>query len=307
MAIGCNVYLWSAAEQDRLLVDCIGKLARELLSTGACERFTCERFDARGPHVMALFGAAPGAEGEVAARVERDVAAYLASVGRFEAPTQAEREARHAGCNGVTLCSVDREPGVAEPGTYRMFDQAARHYPFFLSEGVTEEDTFWRLRAELALWVLGRLEAGPARATEAGIRWLAVLDRALSAAEQPRAELWGYLVGRLAPSLVERVERGEVTVEKIASLVGEVNRATFARVGRGASAAADGGCDLARLLAIALADDGRPFERRKELFRSTVHVTLQLLGIATRLHLPLYLFAWASALSSAGAPRGGGA
>lgn len=302
MYVGCNIYVWGQREQDRLLGECMAPLARDLRATGTCQRFFCDRFDARGPHVMALFGGAEAARGEIAARVSEAVAAYLARAPSTATPSDAELEARHAACRGAALCSVDREPGTAENNSFRVFAHAAGGYPFHLAEGAAEEDALWRLGEELVLWALGCIGAG---ASSAAARWMAALDEALRAAGQPAGACFGYLAGRLGLGLEERWRRGEVTTEALLAAVGAKNCEALARVWASADVHAHGGCDLVRLVELVLAEDGRPVERRRQLLYALVHGTMRLLGLLGRQEIPLVLFAWATALGREGAPAGG--
>jgi hypothetical protein len=295
MTIGCNIYLWSIPEQNRLLTECIAPLVRDLLASGASDSFTCSRFDARGPHVMAIFGATTATQREVTSRVDSAIAAYLSRLDRVEVPSQAELEARHAACNGRTLCYIDSEPGLAEVRSFRIFELLDNERPLSKWKGMVGEDAISRLRTDLTLWAIAQL--GATSTTMAAVRWVAALDRALSVVDMPRSALWGYLIDRRLRDrdFTKRVAAGQLTMNKGPLAISEANRATFARCWNN-PAAIDGGCDLERLVTLVLADDSRPLLDRKELLRNIEYTTLWLLHITPEQVLPLFVFAWTLAV-----------
>jgi hypothetical protein len=295
--VGCTIYFWGEREQNRLLASFVRPLAERLRAEGACGRFLCFRFDARGPHIMALFGVTSEARDAVAGHIAGAVAEYLSLSPSKASLSEAELDARHAACRGCALCSVDRDPGLAANNSYAIFDHTDRHYPFNLADGAAEADALWSLREDVVLWALGRLSASSGgSATGAAVRWLACVDGALQSAGEPAAAHFRDLAGRLIPGLKDLKGANEPTAPRLLSMIGAKNCEAFSRLWSAADAHADSGSDLAHIIRITLADDGRPLERRKELLYDLVHTTLLLLGVMTQQQAPLLLFAWASAL-----------
>ena len=289
--LALHVYFWGDAETTRLLTDCLGPAARALRDDGVLERFWFTVFDARGPHVLALFGAAPADAEQVRRRLAARLDAYLGEH-PSTAPLSAEEvERRHAECRGKQLSVIDAEPGMAPNNSYRMAAHPPDGYPFASGAGVAAADELWRLVQDVALWAIDQRRAGTA--TGAAVRWMAWMDRALAEAGADPAELWRYHAQTLLPPLAERLRDDEAGV--LASLpgaVGERNRAAFGRVWDDPSPP-DG---PRRLAQIALADDGRTAEQKRQLVREINHCTLAQLGQPVRHHVPLILYAWQRSL-----------
>lgn len=305
--VGCNIYFWGEREQDRLIAECVRPLAEGLSAEGARRSIFCDRFDTRGPHVMALFGVTAEDREEVAARVGEAVSEYLRrspSAVEIGAP---ELEARHAACRGAALAAIDRDPGIAPNNSYRLFDHTERDYPFALAEGSADRDEIRRLRDDVVYWALAQIGgASPGSAMAAAIRWLAAVDRALRAAREDVRAHFRYLSGRLLHGVDKITGLAAATAARIQAMIGERNRTTLARVWRGASGGQEGGAGLERLVRLALADDGRPLAARRELFYDLVHATLLLLGLTALQQAPLFLFAWAESEIEGAAAEGTG-
>src|SRR5690606_27208666 len=109
--LGCTIYHHGAREQDRLLTGCIGPLARALTARGLCHELWWTRFDARAPHVRALFTGRADAMPALREQVAAAVSAHLAgSPSRAELP-EGERAERHRACRGKIQSPVDGHPG----------------------------------------------------------------------------------------------------------------------------------------------------------------------------------------------------
>ena len=289
--LALHVYFWGDAETTRLRTDCLGPAAGALRDDGLLERFWFTVFDARGPHVFAVLGVPDAAAGEVRRRLGERLDAYQAQHPSTAPLTAEEVERRHAECRGKQLSVLDAGPGIAPNNSYRMADHPSTGYPFACGAGVADEDELWRLVQDVALWAIDQRRAGTA--TAGAVRWIAWMDRALARAGADPAELWRYHAQTLLMPLEERLREDEAGV--LASLpgaVGERNRAAFGRVWDQASPPAS--CE--RLAEIALADDGRTAEAKRQLVRELNHCTLAQLGQPVRHHVPLILYAWQRSL-----------
>jgi hypothetical protein len=289
---GCNVYFWGEREQDRLLAECLGPAAEELRGQGLADRFWYDRFDARGPHVFALFSgpdeAAPEAYRRLAARLD----AYLA-----ERPSSVifgnELVDRDVETRGKQLCSADALPGLAANNTYVLFEQAEHAYPFAFAAGLQRAAELWRLLDDLARAAVRQLASQPGTVpTGLAVRWIAGLDRELHRAGMA-GEYWRYHVTTLLLGLEERLATGEGEgLDSVPRLIGSRNWETFSRIWAEAPVRPLLWPHLPSLVDLALAEDGRPLPRRLALLREAVHCFLKQLGMPVSRHIPLVLFAW---------------
>lgn len=289
---GCNVYFWGEREQDRLLVECLGPMADELREEGLADRFWYDRFDARGPHVFALFTGPDVAAQEVAHRLTRRLEGYLA-----EQPSglllQEEAATRHAETRGKELCPVDGLPGLAANNSYVLFDQPERGYPFALATGLANADELWDLLGDLARTAVRQLASRPGEVpTGAAMRWIAGLDLELRRAGMA-GDYWRYHATTLLVGLADHLANGEEEVlDSVPRSVGSRNQETFGRIWEDASARPLSGPLLPRLVDLTLTDDRRPLPRRLALLREAVHCFLKQLGLPVRSHIPVVLYAW---------------
>lgn len=292
--LGCTIYYWGHREQSRLLVECIGPLASRLREQGLCRRLWFNRFDARGPHVYAVFTAAPDAFEELSAAVSDAVQAYLdASPSRTEMTPEALAE-RHAACRGKTQGVADAAPGLARNNTFYLNPHAPGGYPFALSEGMAAGDELWRLVEDMGSWALSRLdEAESGAATGPAARWLVAFERALAAAGHSPAAYWRHHAGTLALGFEDRVARGQASAGEVLARLGERNRHSLSRLWQ--APPGDVGPDPGRLVALVGADPGATTEQRHRRWREIVHVLLNQLGVSVAATLPMVLFAWARA------------
>lgn len=286
-----NVHLWGRAEQNRLLTGCIGPAARALLGAGTLRRFWFDRWDARGPHVAVFLGAPGEAMDAVRAALAERLDAYLAASPSTVYLEAAELEARHAGCRGKQLCSLDALPGLEPNNVWRFAaDEPAESYLFRASAGL-DADAADRLMADLALWSVDRLRAGST--TGPAVRWIAGLSGAVERAGLEPAELWRFYASTLLPGMRDRIVAGDPeVVAGLPGLVGERNLAAFETLWSAAQAgppAWDGFAALAELVASA-----RPTTARGRLIfvRELAHSVLGQLDQYVQFRIPLALYAW---------------
>jgi hypothetical protein len=298
--LGIAVYAWGWDDQDRLLAECLGPLARELRQAGLAERFWCDRYDARGPHLFCLLSVPAAVREEVAGRVSSRLDRHLARHPSTTALAAGELETRHRECRGRVQCEADAYPGFAANNSYHLFVHAPRGYPLALGHGLAEEGELWRMLTDSTLWSIEQLGRQP-RTAAAG--WLAAVDRELRApAAAPSAEpassrsaaaYWRYHATTLILGLAERLESEEERV--LASLpgaVGERNRDAFARLWAAADGPAPNGSPEPRRLVALLRRANLAESRRFAIQREIDHFTLKQLGLPVALHVPLVLFAW---------------
>lgn len=294
--LGLAVYFWGRTPQNRLIAECLAPTARELLSAGLIEHFWFDRFDARGPHVFAVFTALPPSTAEVSRRVAERVGRYLAESPSREEMTAEQVAAHHAGCRGKVQCAADTYPGLAGNNTFFTFEHPPTGYPYWLLAGHPGERELLPLLGDLALWAIDQFAAQPDQTpTMAAIRWAAALDRELVAAGRKPADYWRYHATTLILPLAERLATAEDEVlRSLPASVGEKNRQMFARLWREVEAGATPWPLVHRLAEIAApAPDAEGTPRQRwGLLREIVHITLKQLGVPVGLHIPLLLFAW---------------
>jgi Lantibiotic biosynthesis dehydratase C-term len=308
--LGLAVYFWGRSPQNRLITEYLAPTARELLSAGLIESFWFDRFDARGPHVFAVFTAPPSSTAEVGRRVAERVERYLAENPSREEMTAEQVAAHHAGCRGKVQCEADAYPGLADNNTFFTFEHPPAGYPYWLLAGHPGERELLLLLGDLALWAVDQLAARPDQVpTLPAIRWAAALDRELAAAGRNPAEYWRYHATTLILPLAERLATAEDEVlRSLPASVGEKNRQTFARLWREAEEGATPWPPVRRLAEVAAPEPGGEGTPRQRwgLLREIVHITLKQLGVPVGLHIPLLLFAWSHSLPAPSSPPVGG-
>jgi Lantibiotic biosynthesis dehydratase C-term len=295
--LGLVVYLWGREEQSRLVMDCLAPAVRELRQAGLTH-FWFNRFDARGPHVFALFtlpaGEATRAEQLLAGRLEP----YLgANPGRQEL-TGDDLAQRHRACRGATLCAVDAQPGFGERDSFHLFTHPPDGYPFSIGRGPRDAEALWNLLDDLTGWAVAQLAKNPdAPATDAGAALLAALAEALARRHATPEDYWRYhastLLRRLG-GLPDRHSRDEI-LGRLSRALGENNEARLA-----AAWAASGPPWPAtpRLAELIVEEGGSGSIQPWVVLREIVHVALRQLAIPVRLELPLVLYAWKRSLSA---------
>lgn len=293
----CNVYLWSGDDQTRLLTDALGPTVEELRREGLVGFFWFTRFDARGPHVMAILDAEEARRAEVSARVRACLDAYLTARPCTHKLKRTDLEKRHAECRGKRLCSIDAERGFAENNSYRLAGHGADDYPFRAAHGVVRAAELWRVVDDLCSWAVDRL-TGQATAA-ASVRWIAAVDGALARTGASGAAFWEHHARTLLPGIGEKLEmaRDEV-LGSLAAVVGPRNRTAFDRVWHSPDPDPAAAELAGKLMELVMDEDGRTLEQRWALLREVDHCLLSQLGQPVKLHIPLVLYAWFRNLAS---------
>jgi hypothetical protein len=294
------VYHWGIEAQDRFLIEFLGPAARELHCEGLAEGFWFTRFDARGPHLLALFTPRRGGEPEIVERLSQRVTDYLARRPSAACPDHDELAVRHAACRGKWLCEMDRQAGIAANNSYCFFSHPADGYPFSLTAGLSDCGALWQLLEDLAFWTIAKLEAPQA----AALRWVAGFELCLRAATDQSAQYWRFHLLLNLPALRDRTTSAqEEALEVLFRSLGANNQRIFGQVWQeAANAASPPWPHLASLVELALAASAVHGERRWGLLREIVHWTLGQLGMPIKLQLPLLLYAWSRSMQ----PRPGG-
>jgi hypothetical protein len=290
--LGANVYTWGEDAQDRLLVDCLGTAADELRSRGLLELFWYDRFDARGPHLFALFTvpthAAESARALLADRIEDHLRKFPSTLFL----SREEVETRHAECRGKALAAVDRQPGLVENNTYCLFEQPPHGYPFRVSQGLAGEAELWGFWDDLVHWVLQQIRNRPENShSGTAVRWFAQLDQAVASTGEATS-FWRYYATTLLPPLTGRLATEEEEVLRaLPTWVGDKNRKAFSRIWDSSIRSLLLWPHFAQLVTLATREEGEA-SLRWNILREVVHCTLKQLGVPVSLHVPLVLFAW---------------
>jgi hypothetical protein len=300
--LGLNAYFWGDREQDRLLVECLQPLADRLRRDALLERFWFDRFDARGPHLLAVFTLPDRAIEPARERIAADVGTYLRDHPSLAALTSEEIAKRHSECRGKILAVADREPGIAANNTWVLFDHAPDHYPFHLTRGLAAEEALWRQGDTVTRWALRQIAAPSAKPLVAAISWATTLDHHLRSPADG-AEYWRLHATTLLMTLRERLTADESEVlNLLPSWIGERNRTTFSRLWTVSAMEPETEAAVRNLVEIAYGLRGGPDGPRWRLLREMTHCTLKQLGIPVALHIPLVLFAWNHNLQATFAP-----
>lgn len=288
--LACNVHHRGRDAENRLLAGSLAPAVRELRRAGVARRFWYQRFDARGPHLFVLLGAAPGRADELRAAVDARLRAWIDAHPSTEALSDDELATRHGQCRGKQLCALDEEEGMAANDTVAWAPHPADGYPYRHTAGAAGEAELWERLSDLAEWSIG----GLGDATGTAIRWIAAVDTELRRAHPGVADAyWRRHAGTLLRGLGERLERDEEAVlDSLPRAVGERNAAAFGRAWRAAEEGEAVWPPLRRLLELVLADDGRTDAVRIALLREVNHSVLAQLGQPVALHVPLVLYGW---------------
>lgn len=297
--LGAQVYRWSAPDQIRLLRDGLGPIAVEARARGLCQRFWYTPFDARGPHVFAVFTLSGEARADGAERhaleafVRERLEAWLVAHPSVTPVERAELDRRHAACRGKVLNAIDAQPGLAANDSTVFFAHPADGYPFRTTAGMSRAEDLWKSLEALSFWSLEHV--GEAAAA---IRLIAVLDRTLAAAEAPVAALWRYVATTWLVPLRDRLERAEDEVlAALPAMIGVKNSQVFERLWDAVPRVDDPPVEHA--VRWVLEDGAQSPESRVRLLREIVHQALAQLLQGVQLRLPLILYAWHRNLSLA--------
>lgn len=296
--LGLNVYFWGSGSKNRLVVECLGPLARELREERKMIYFWYDRFDARSPHVFTILCVYDSALEEVRERLSARLDWYLKEFPSTEVLSQQEVEVRHAACRGKALCEADRYPGPAPNNSYHLFVHPREAYPFSVSMGLSRRSELWELVDDLVFWSVEQLARRPMMAA---VHWLARLDLELNQTHLGSSRYWRYHAGTLMVNLEELLEsEGESFLDAIRILVGRKNTETFTRVWEEVESAPRQAPwpHFPQLLDVIFNEPGWPTNRKLALLREITHWTLKQLGVSVGLyHIPLIFFAWSRSLS----------
>lgn len=291
---GANIYADEIAEQNSILLEAVMPWATPLLDDGTLERFFFDRFDARGPHLVVMFGNRTGEHQRLAKELGTVLERDLAARGQLATISPETRELRHQQCRGKWLCEMDREEGFAEVGTFRIFDHPVDGYPFELGSLAADGEHFLRAWLDLSRLAVARLKKMQGRADwTTAIRLVAGIDRALRSVGKDPALLWRHHAATLLPAVKLRLE-SEPDAEILSSVekaLSDKNRQIFIQFW---DLELDGGPELVRLVQSASQGEwGTP--RSLAPLREIQHTTLKQLGLMVAQHVPLILFAWQKA------------
>jgi hypothetical protein len=288
-------YSWGMIEQSHMIATCLAPAVADLREQGL-RRFWFDRFDARGPHVFALF-TVPAERFEAArAFVAERLAAYLADYPSRTELSADELAARHRACRGKALCEIDAEEGIAPNNTMRLCEQPGDRYPFSLGRGLAEPDRLWDLLDDSTAWVVDQLSteaaAAPARAA-AG--WLAALFYALPRSFAEPHAYWRHHAASVIPRLESPADDSE-TVRRLTQALGESNEAALTKVWERARTEPPPWQGLPELVELVAGARDPGGAGPLELLREIVHVTLKQLGVPIRIQRTMLLFAWRESL-----------
>jgi hypothetical protein len=289
--LGGNIYLWDKAAQNRLLIEFLGPAYRELCEELNIRKFWFDRFDARGPHIFFFFSVPAERFEEIRERMADRLQAFL-----DERPSRIELSSDeltllHRQMRGKALCPADEGAELAQDNSFLLFEHSPTGYPLYLTAHLENADEYWRLFGDLSFWAIQQVEARPEKgAVAAGVRWAAALDEILRQAGIAR-EYWQYHATTLIIGLDTRLATAERQVfESIREAVGAKNRKTFTCVWSEVERSGSPWPHLPQLVEVSLSGDSPT--RRFAALREAAHCTWKQLGLPTREHIPLVLFAW---------------
>jgi hypothetical protein len=294
--LGVNVYCWSQTEQNLLLAECLKPATDELRERFDSVRFWFDRFDARGPHIVALFtlpaGAVPDAESRLRPRLESFFAAHPpGGMVRVE-----EAEKRHVSCRGAYLSDLDRGSDLAPEGSYAFFEHSASGYPYRLTRGLPPgvERRVWDLLDELSLWTVRQLAIDPAGApVRTAVLWSAAFDQILNRLHPHPEDYWRFHASTLLFGLPKKLEEGEPQVlASLPAAIGEKNAKSFGALWDEVVRQGPRWHPLEELLGCVLTEAETPADSPWRLPREIVHWTLKHLCLYVGAEIPLVLYAW---------------
>jgi hypothetical protein len=290
--IGANIYYWGESEQDRLLLDGLRRWALEVRRRRLARFFWFSRFDARGPHIFALFSASRRSEAKLRAFLEGEIRRFCLASPSSVALSANELERCHHECRGKFLCAPDRIEGLAPNNSFVVFRHEADGYPLWLGSGMNTAGKFWSRMDALTFWTLEKLAAGSLRAT--AVRWLAAVDRSLGCAGLAGEAYWRYHAASLIPALKQR---SEATPYEMSGLlrraIGDFNWNAFSRLW----SEPDLDFDVAGLVKLIACNGSRTARQRLQVLREVTHVVLGRLVQNVENQIPMVLYAWQRRLS----------
>ena len=312
--LGLHIYFWSSQAPRRLVTDLLEPLLVRLRRRQGETFLWFTFFDARAPHLFAVFGlpgepvgsSEAGTGDPTRQMITQTVSDYLAGHPIADDLTAEQIEDGHRQCRGKALNAVDAEPGLAQPNTFRVFEQPCDGYPF---SGLASDEALrrrWRLWSHSLDWVLRNLRTQPANrqaaaSTHAALRWIAAMALALERSAPEMAEpYWRHHACTLIYPLAERLRTEEAEVlEALPDSISERNRQIFARAWQVEDRASE---DRATDVSAYALGHAEPLVRdllqttdsaeRIQVLREINHITLLQLFQPVRAHIPLVLFAW---------------
>jgi hypothetical protein len=304
--LGLNVYRWDWADQNVFLVECLGPLAGELRARSAAIRLWFDRVDARGPHVMVLLTLPSGLAEFAIDLAARRLDEFSRLHQRRGTVSAEEAERLHLSLRGLTLCPLDREPGLAEENSYQFFVQPHREYPFHLTARWPPEirNKAWTLVDDLFTWTIGRIAAhNGRRPTREAVLFLAALEREVRGSFDEPEAFWRHYSGTLLFGLPGRLQDDpEEFFRALPRVIGSRNQDLFARLWRELEVEGPpwhGLAELVRLVSEPEVGAGSAMDFLREL----AHWTLKQLCVSVSSEIPLVLYSWTRNLASL--PDGG--
>lgn len=290
-------YCWGMNEQSQMLASCLAPAVADLRKQGL-QRFWFDRFDARGPHLFALFTVPSERFEATRESVEERLAAYLEDHPSRTELSPDELAARHRDCRGKALCEIDAEEGFAPNNTIRFCEQPGDRYPFSLGRGLADPDRLWDLLDGSTAWVVDRLSSQPAAApTGAAAGWLAALFHALPRSFAEPHEYWRHHAASVIPRLEAFSDDAEA-IRRLTQALGESNEAALGAVWERARTEPPPWQSLPELVELVASARDPGGAGPRELLREIVHVTLKQLGVPIKLQRPMLLFGWRESLKA---------
>lgn len=289
--LGLVVYRADRPGQNRCLVDCLGPaldgLAEQTWGSVGPGRFWVDRYDLRGPHLMALLEVSASHHAKAAQKLEQRLRTWLDDHPADTGPSAGEIEQRHLGCRGRTMCEADTLPGMAANDTYHLFEHPADGFPFGLGRNLPDHDVLWRHLAAVPPWLIRQLGTSTGSdPVSAALGWLVAVDRALDAlgGGEGREALsyWRYHASTLIPGApIEQI------ATRLPELIGPRNLAAFDNAWGLLESVADPIPGLPWVVETLTATTPH-----YQFLREIDHTVLRALGLPSALQAPMVLFAW---------------
>jgi hypothetical protein len=267
--------------------------AFEARRTFLSHRFWYTRFDARGPHIFALFSTNPEHELALRAFLSKETDAFFRECREDQASENTDLYQRHRDCRGKVLCTADSEPGLAANNSAVFFRQEPDGYPFCLWSIVSNADRLWAELDALAFWSLSRVEQK--NGAEDAIAWMAAVDRSLEQAGLPARDYWKYH----AQSLIRFGEGPAVGRERrratLQTAIGARNLRIFSSLW-GMSNETALKFSARRVVELVASASGSNCPAWRTL-REITHTLFGQLNHPVNVQIPMVLFAWQRSLS----------
>jgi hypothetical protein len=286
--VGFNIYYWGQKEQQHLLKNGLALWVDEAGQRGLLQRLWYCPFDARSPHVFAIFSVPDAGRDALKCFLHDRIRQFIdRTPSRADLPEQEAAE-RHRRCRGVTMNSADRQPGPALNNSFTIFEHGTGDYPFWLNNRVANPAEFWEHLHLVSSWCLQRAGGDVSRAA---IQWLAAVDRSLARHEVPRADFWRYHAGSLLLGLEESLKKQQTPVaDFLQRAVSEKNRQVFSA--SWSEIENDPPLDVEALIRLVFSQPGSTFHQNFAVLRSINHFTLLQLGQIVLHEIPIVLYAW---------------